>query len=43
MLEIVTHFAQWLAYSLVGLSPDTKPGTAIHFFIEDTSKILSGV
>lgn len=40
MLEIFTLFANWLIYDLMGLSPDTKLGTSIHFFIEDTTKIL---
>tara|TARA_R110002074_G_scaffold400702_1_gene596778 strand:+ start:226 stop:1242 length:1017 start_codon:yes stop_codon:yes gene_type:complete len=40
MLEIFTHLANWLTYDLMGLSPDTKLGTSIHFFIEDTTKIL---
>ena len=40
MLEMFTHLASWLAYDLLGLSPDTRLGTAIHFFIEDTTKIL---
>lgn len=40
MLEIFTLFANWLTYDLMGLSPDTKLGTSIHFFIEDTTKIL---
>lgn len=40
MLELFTHLANWLTYDLMGLSPDTKLGTSIHFFIEDTTKIL---
>lgn len=40
MLENFTHLANWLTYGLMGLSPETKLGTSIHFFIEDTTKIL---
>ncbi|MBL4611089.1 MAG: permease [Pseudomonas sp.] len=40
MLEIFTTLATWLTYDLMGLSPQTKLGTSIHFFIEDTTKIL---
>lgn len=40
MLEIFTHFADWLAYSVLGLDPASRFGSAVHFFIEDTSKIL---
>lgn len=40
MLSIFTHLATWLTYELMGLSPTTRLGSAIHFFIEDTTKIL---
>ncbi|MBY6195744.1 permease [Vibrio hangzhouensis] len=40
MLGVFTQFADWLAYSVIGLDPDTSLGLGIHFFIEDTSKIL---
>ncbi|WP_372971097.1 permease [Marinobacter sp.] len=40
MLELFTYLANWLAYGLLGLNPDTRVGTSIHFFIEDTTKIL---
>lgn len=39
MFEIFTRFADWLAYSVFQLSPETKLGDAVHFFIEDVSKI----
>ncbi|WP_296052435.1 permease [uncultured Alteromonas sp.] len=39
MLEIFTRFADWLAYTVLGLSAETKLGDAVHFFIEDVSKI----
>ncbi|WBA18667.1 permease [Salinivibrio kushneri] len=41
MFEVFTYFADWLVYQLIGLSPDTRLGEAIHFFIEDTTKILA--
>jgi len=40
MLSIFTTLADWFAYSLLGLAPDTKLGGAVHFFIEDTTKIF---
>ncbi|MGM0633014.1 MAG: permease [Pseudomonadota bacterium] len=40
MLGIFTDLANWLAYDLIGLSPEERLGTAVHFFIEDTTKIL---
>lgn len=39
MFEIFTQFADWLAYGALGLSPSSKLGDAVHFFIEDVSKI----
>jgi uncharacterized membrane protein YraQ (UPF0718 family) len=39
MFKIFTDFADWLTYSIFGLSPDSKLGDAVHFFIEDVSKI----
>lgn len=39
MFEIFTHLADWLVYQLMGLSADTKLGDALHFFVEDVSKI----
>jgi uncharacterized membrane protein YraQ (UPF0718 family) len=40
MLSIFTKLADWLAYSLLGLAPGSKLGGAVHFFIEDTTKIF---
>lgn len=40
MLELFTHFADWLAYGVLNLDATSKLGTSIHFFIEDTSKIM---
>ena len=39
MLDVFTHLADWLAYSVLGFSASTKLGDAVHFFIEDVSKI----
>jgi uncharacterized membrane protein YraQ (UPF0718 family) len=41
MLGIFTDFASWLTYTILGLSPDTKLGDALHFFVEDVSKIFA--
>lgn len=40
MLSVFTKLADWLTYSVFGLLPDSKPGEAVHFFIEDTTKIF---
>ena len=40
MFQVFTDFASWLSYSILGLSADTKLGDAVHFFIEDVSKIF---
>ena len=40
MLSMFTTFADWLAYSVFGLSPSSKLGGAVQFFIEDTTKIF---
>ncbi|WP_075171648.1 permease [Neptunomonas phycophila] len=40
MLAIFTELANWVAYSLLGLLPDSKLGQSVHFFIEDTTKIF---
>lgn len=39
MFSIFTIFADWLTYSVIGLARDSKLADAIHFFIEDVSKI----
>lgn len=41
MLDIFTLVADWLAHTVLGLDPATRLGQAVHFFIEDTSKILA--
>jgi len=40
MLEIFSKLADFIAFSLLGLAPHSKLGDAVHFFIEDTSKIF---
>ena len=40
MLETFTHLADWLTYEILNLDKTTKVADAIHFFIEDTSKIF---
>ncbi|WP_415775702.1 permease [Shewanella oncorhynchi] len=41
MLQIFSDLASWLTFDLMGLEPNTKLGDAIHFFIEDTTKIFA--
>jgi uncharacterized membrane protein YraQ (UPF0718 family) len=40
MFEIFTDLASWLVVDILGLSKATKLGDALHFFIEDTTKIF---
>lgn len=40
MLEIFTILADKVTYALLGLEAGSKPADAVHFFIEDTSKIF---
>ncbi|HEY7867339.1 MAG TPA: permease, partial [Psychromonas sp.] len=40
MFEIFTELADWLAYDLLQFTKGTKLADALHFFIEDTSKIF---
>lgn len=40
MFEVFSKFASWLIYQVAGLSPETKLGDALHFFVEDVSKIF---
>lgn len=40
MLFLFTKLADWLVYTVVGLSPESKLGQSVHFFIEDTTKIF---
>ncbi len=41
MLKIFTDLADWIVYDLLGMSAETKLGDALHFFIEDTTKIFA--
>ncbi len=40
MFEVFTYLADWITYQLFSLQADTKLAEAIHFFIEDVSKIM---
>lgn len=40
MLAWFTYLADWITYSLFGLAVDSRLGGGVHFFIEDTTKIL---
>jgi len=40
MFELFTQLADWAAYDLLALSPDSQLGHAVHFFIEDVTKIF---
>lgn len=40
MLGVFTDLASWVTYSLLGLVPGTRAAEGLHFFIEDTTKIL---
>lgn len=41
MLDVFTWFANWLVYDLGGFDPNSKLGTSVHFFVEDTTKIFA--
>lgn len=40
MLHWFTDLADWLTFSVLMLEPGTRLASGVHFFIEDTSKIL---
>lgn len=40
MFAVFTELANWLVYQLIGLDADSRLGQSVHFFVEDTSKIL---
>jgi uncharacterized membrane protein YraQ (UPF0718 family) len=40
MFEVFTDFATWLVVDVLEISKSTKLGDALHFFIEDTTKIF---
>ncbi|MFL0807318.1 MAG: permease [Oceanobacter sp.] len=41
MLSLFTDLADWITYSLLGLEPTSRLASGLHFFIEDTTKILA--
>lgn len=41
MLDIFSSFASWLTFEIMGLTPKTALADAVHFFIEDTTKIFA--
>ena len=41
MFAVFTRLADWIVFSVLGLEPATKLADALHFFIEDTTKIFS--
>ncbi len=41
MLEVFTWLADWATYHIIGLTPETRLSEAVHFFIEDVSKIFA--
>lgn len=40
MLSVFTGLADWLVFRTMGLAPDSKLGDALHFFVEDVTKIF---
>ncbi|MFC3680361.1 permease [Bacterioplanoides pacificum] len=40
MLHWFTDLASWLTFTVLALEPDTRLASGVHFFIEDSSKIL---
>ncbi len=40
MFEIFTKLADWSTYSVLGLTPKTHLAEAVHFFVEDVTKIF---
>lgn len=40
MLHLFTRLADWLTYSLLGFTPGTATGEAVHFFLEDIPKMF---
>lgn len=41
MLQLFSDLASWLTFGVMGLDPNTKLADAVHFFIEDTTKIFA--
>ncbi|RQW64493.1 permease [Vibrio viridaestus] len=40
MLAVFTYLADWITYQIIGLNEHDRVAQALHFFIEDTTKIL---
>jgi uncharacterized membrane protein YraQ (UPF0718 family) len=40
LFEIFTRLADWAAYDILRLVPESRTGEAVHFFIEDVTKIF---
>ena len=41
MFQVFTDIASWLVFDVLGLSAESKLGDALHFFVEDTTKIFA--
>lgn len=41
MFTLFTHFADWVTYQLLGIQQGSHLAEALHFFIEDTTKIFA--
>ncbi|MDQ7049703.1 MAG: permease [Enterobacterales bacterium] len=41
MFEIFTQLADWLTYTVMNLTSESKVGDAVHFFIKDVTKIYA--
>lgn len=41
MLQLFSDLASWLTFGVMGFEPNTKLADAVHFFIEDTTKIFA--
>ena len=41
MLHVFTVLADWLVYRMIGMAPGTRSADAVHFFVEDVSKIFA--
>ncbi len=40
MFELFTQLADWAAYYVLRLAPGIRLGEAVHFFVEDVTKIF---
>lgn len=41
LFKIFSYFADWLTYTVFKITPDTQLAEAVHFFIEDVTKIFT--